>query len=419
MPKPRASKLESATARATLAPRSKLYFVRIAPGIALGYRRNAGAGTWSVRVTGQGADWIKKLALADDQEPADGRAVLSYWQALEAGRRLARRQPGDPETQQQQQRPTTVAEALDRYEADLEQRGGEPANARRVRAHLPAALLTRPVAMLTPRELLNWRDGLLKNGMCASTYNRTRNGLRAALTNAAGRDPSIVNRQVWQQLGTMTDGRPIARHAILDDATVRRLVQTAYRTDADFGVFVEAAAVTGARSSQMLRLTVGDLLLDPPRLLMPRSKKGKVGTSKQHERRPVPVPDAYAALLRQRSAGRPADAPLLARGDGSAWPSRHTFYRRMMRAIVKTAGLDPNQVTMYHFRHSSIVRMLLLNVPIRIVAALHDTGVQMIEKNYARYIADHSDALARAAMLHLNVEAPADNVIPLPTHRGG
>ena len=417
MPKPRAPKLESATARATLAPRSKLYFVRVAPGIALGYRRNAGAGTWSVRVTAAGADWIKKIALADDQEPADGRAVLSFWQAQEAARRLARRQPGDPETQQQ--RPVTVAEALDRYATDLERRDGDPANACRVRAHLPAALLTRPVAMLTARELLNWRDGLLQSGMRASTLNRTRVGLRAALTFAADRDPSIVNRQTWQQLGTVSNGRPIARHAILDDATVRRLVQTAYRTDADFGLFVEAAAVTGARSSQLLRLVVGDLLFDPPRLLMPRSKKGKAGASKHHERRPIPIPDAFAAVLRQRNAGRPADAPLLARADGSAWPSRHTLCRRMMRAIVKTAGLDPDQVTMYHFRHSSIVRMLLLNVPIRVVAALHDTSVQQIEKNYARYIADHSDALARAAMLHLDVSAPAANVIALATHRGG
>src|SRR5438309_8083973 len=50
MPKPRAAKLETATARRRLAPRKKPYWTRLSPGIALGYRRNAGAGTWSVRV---------------------------------------------------------------------------------------------------------------------------------------------------------------------------------------------------------------------------------------------------------------------------------------------------------------------------------------------------------------------------------
>src|SRR5207245_1569385 len=65
----RSSKLESATARRKLANRKKPYFATIAPGIALGYRRNQGAGTWSVRATdGHGTDWIKRIALADDQE---------------------------------------------------------------------------------------------------------------------------------------------------------------------------------------------------------------------------------------------------------------------------------------------------------------------------------------------------------------
>jgi hypothetical protein len=52
-------------------------------------------------------------------------------------------------------------------------------------------------------------------------------------------------------------------------------------------------------------------------------------------------------------------------------------------------------------RHSNIVRQLLANVPIRIVAVTHDTSVQMIEKTYSRHIGDHTDALARPALLDL------------------
>src|SRR6516165_7888569 len=68
----------------------------ISPGIHLGYRRNAGAGTWSVRVADSGAEWVKRIAVADDLEPASPPHVLSYWQAIDVARSLARRQPGDP-----------------------------------------------------------------------------------------------------------------------------------------------------------------------------------------------------------------------------------------------------------------------------------------------------------------------------------
>lgn len=51
----------------------------------------------------------------------------------------------------------------------------------------------------------------------------------------------------------------------------------------------------------------------------------------------------------------------------------------------------------YALRHSSIVRYLMENVPIRIVAALHDTSVVMIERHYSRWISDKMDELASTA----------------------
>ena len=54
---------------------------------------------------------------------------------------------------------------------------------------------------------------------------------------------------------------------------------------------------------------------------------------------------------------------------------------------------------MYCLRHSSIVRMLLRNVPIRLVASLHNTGVAMIERTYSKYITEHSDDVSRKALL--------------------
>jgi hypothetical protein len=86
-------------------------------------------------------------------------------------------------------------------------------------------------------------------------------------------------------------------------------------------------------------------------------------------------------------------------------------YHAAIRDVVAAAGLDPDTVTMYSLRHSAIVRELLLNIPIRIVAATHDTSVAAIEAHYSRHIGEHSDELSRRALLQ---DAPAaGNVIPI------
>jgi len=415
MPKPRAAKLETATARRRLAPRKKPYWTRLSPGIALGYRRNAGAGTWSVRVADGGSEWIKRIALADDLEPAAPPAVLNYWQAVDAARALARRQPGDAVDES---RPLTVAQALDRYESDLKARGGDPYNARHARLHLTGSILSKPVALLGATELRKWRDSLLDKGLAPGTVNRTKTGLRAALELAAAHDPRVTNQRAWKVgLAALPDAH-VARNIALDDATVRRIVAAAYDHDRALGLMVEVAAVTGARLSQLARLEVADLQADgsEPRLLVPASAKGR-RRDKRHERRPVPITGALAAVLKQEAAGRPHDAPLLLRDNGERWGhGRRRHHRNDFRAVVEAAGLDPDEVTLYALRHSSIVRQLLANVPIRIVATLHDTSVKMIERSYSRFIASHSDEIARRALLEIQ-QPSAPNVVPLSKGR--
>ncbi len=87
-------------------------------------------------------------------------------------------------------------------------------------------------------------------------------------------------------------------------------------------------------------------------------------------------------------------------------------FHRDVDKVVMTIGLDPAEVTMYCLRHSSIVRLLLANVPVRLVASLHNTSVAMIEKHYSKHIAEYGDEHARGALLQ---PAPptGDNVVPL------
>jgi hypothetical protein len=113
--------------------------------------------------------------------------------------------------------------------------------------------------------------------------------------------------------------------------------------------------------------------------------------------------------LKAAGRGREAHAPLLLQSNGMVW-GRASHDRPFRRAVID-AGQNPAQVSIYALRHSSIVRQLRANVPIRVVAVVHDTSVTMIESHYSKEIASVSDDLTRAAMLDLN--EPGDNVVTL------
>jgi integrase len=397
-------KLDSKAARLKLPVRRKPYTNRIAPGVRLCYRRNEGPfGSWSV--LGGGGVWLKKIGIADDVDPADGVNVLDFWQASERARDLAGAKDADGGG-----KPTTVGEALNAYAADLRARGGDPYNADRVLVHLPKTLLSKTVMALNARELRRWRDGLLAKGLAPSTVGRTCKMAKAALTAAADQDKRITNRDTWKiGLAGLDDANRTRDDVILPDATVHRIVAAAPAEGPEFALLVEIAAVTGARPSQIRRLRVADVQADraDPRLMMPTSAKGR---RKVVTRRPVPIPASLALRLRQIGAGRSAHAPLLLKADGNAWG--RSDHLRPFQHTVARVRLDPSEVTIYALRHSSIVRALLGGVPARVVAANHDTSVVQLEKTYSKYIADHSDAVARKALLDL--EQPAmSNVRPL------
>jgi integrase len=405
--RPRSAQLETRAARLRLPVQRKPHaFTTIASGIALAYRRNQGAGTWVVRCAdGKGGAWTKGFAIADDHEDADGEHVLDFWQAQDKARALARGNEADSG------RPGTVAEAIDDYERDLVVRGGNPVNAQRLRRLLPPAILSKPVALLTTKELRRFRDGLAAHIKRASV-NRALKPLKAALTLAADHDPErIGNRQAWRiGLAALKDTHN-PNNVVLSDDEVRALVAAAYATDDALGLLVEVLAVTGARISQVGRLTVGDMVTNGhDALAMPSAKKGR--GEKKISRVPVPISADLAARLRTASGGRGPAEPLLLRSDGKPWQPDKADHRLPFMAAVAKAGLGP-EVTSYALRHSSITRGLLRSVPIRVLAALHDTSVPMIEKTYSAHIASHGDELARAALLDLAPSPLGGNVVAL------
>ncbi len=292
--KVRHSALESRSPRLKLQVRRKPYCgPSLARGVALLYRRNKMNGSWVLKASdGHGAYWTKAIAEADDFDESNGKTILTFFEAQDVAKKLARGEDGIADTA-----PITVDVALKDYKRDLEARSANPYNAEHPRLHLTSGLLSKPVALLTDTELKKWRDSLLGK-MAPSTINRTCRCLCAALVLAAQHDERrIQNRQAWEVgLAGLPDAQE-ARNVVISDDKVREFVAIAYGLDHQFGLLTDTLAVTGARPSQAVRLRVDDLHNHPvrPKLMMPKSAKGGGRKSQREKSRTVQRPDHCAA----------------------------------------------------------------------------------------------------------------------------
>ena len=151
--------------------------------------------------------------------------------------------------------------------------------------------------------------------------------------------------------------------------------------------------------------------------MIPASAKGK---GKASVRRPVPISADLAVRLRQASDSRPAAAPLLSKPSGQPW--RKSDHARLFTRAAVRCDLDPNEVTIYALRHSSIVRQLRAGLPVRLVAAAHDTSSKVIETHYSGAVVDLLDDLMAGTVISLLSQPTGDeqlqgddNIVPLRT----
>ena len=169
-------------------------------------------------------------------------------------------------------RPATVADAVAAYERDLVARGGSIANAGRIRKHLTPTLAAKPVGLLSARELAAWRDGLLAAGMKPATAVRLAKASKAASPSP----PSATTASSIAQPGATAcpaspRASPPATCSVSMMTRSARLSPRPTRSIVRSGFTPKPLALTGARNSQVARLTVADLQADngTPRLMMP------------------------------------------------------------------------------------------------------------------------------------------------------
>ncbi len=442
-PKPasRVSSIDTPAKRGRLAPRRNPYWQTCGTsrkGLCLGYRKPAkGAGAWVARLILEKQRDEHRLGAADDLGAVPG--ALSYDAALAAAaawrdRLLAARAEGASAAPVAQTlRDAVAAYCTERKAKNL--RHGRNAETRLAKWLLTdARLADRQLAKLTETALTEWTQGLA--GLSAASIARLLNDTKAALHRAHDLHHSELPPN-WRDVVARGLKRPsngkaasaLASHhrAILTDADMRRVVEAAFGQDedGDFGRLVAVLAATGARFSQVARLTVADVLDGPaPRLAVPASRKGR-DPSRKVSHASVPVGADLLALLRPVMVGRAGHEPLLMRwllrqvpGDKAVgMPRRWVKDRRLpwrdafemtpfWKATLERAKL-PAEIEPYRLRDASIIRALRAGLPLRLVAAQHDTSAPMIEKHYAQHVNDAMADLARNAVVAIVAPPPA------------
>ena len=375
----RAPKLETRTNRLKLPVAKKPIYVRVAPGISLGYRRNETAGTWVVRVAdGCSSSWTKRIGVADDFDESDGQRILTYWEAQALSKTKAR---GD-EPGRARQTPLTVERAAAAYLAGLEARNQRTANDARLRLNrlfLPR-FGAKHVSELIRRQIEAWRDGLVRRcddpeqrRRSQDTANRVLSIVKAMLNHAVS-DPAngLSDDSAWRLVRPFQRvGR--AREVHFVAAEVLRLLE--HCDDPGFRDLLTAGFLTGARYGELAACRVRHFDSTGETLHVPSGKTGA--------RTVILQPEAVTFFVRL-AAGRPQDAPLLCRINGEAWGASHQV--RPMKRALAAAKLDPTG-TFYALRHSYISRAIEAGVPLNVVADNCGTSVRMIETTYAKVLA--------------------------------
>ena len=395
--------LQTRESRARLDARGKPWKVSLDRGLTLGYRKPlVGAGAWVVIGSdGKGGQWTDTFAQADDTATADGVSVLTYAEARRRAEELARRD----HVAVASSRPVTIDEALTNYAIDLAARGGNVGNARHVRFHLPVQLLPELLSRVTSKQLADWRLALLQGGMKPTTLNRLLKSVHAAFNREAKFDKRVMaNASEWKVGLEFIAGADSARKALLGDAQVKALVAAAYDLGDAFGVYIQAHAELGSRSDQIARIAVADVEGDA--VMVPNSGKGRGKHKSRSGSTAVALTEDLARRFNELADGRGADELLLTDA-GQAWTASDRARRLFAKAVA--AAKVPAGTTLIALRHSSIVRALRANVPIKTVADWHNTSVRMIETNYARYMRNTHHDLIRPALLNT---APLYNVVP-------
>lgn len=352
-------------------------------GITLGWRSMAR--TWVVRLRRDGQELVGKV----------GDDTLDFKAAVQAALDYADQNPitrrGLP----------TVWMAVENHLTVLENRDSDRIARSRMTAHVKhQPWSSKPLNVIDGQTMREWVRKMPAS-LTNASIKRIGTDLKAALNHAL-QDHMDALPPGWMEkikhgfksaLASRRDpAEPVEREWISEDDLVA-IFAACGNDDADTRALLSVMASTGLRFSQIIRCRVGDLIHgEHPRLRVPSSRKGKVGSAKEpHLVRAISR--ATYNLLLDAAGNRPAKEGLLQR-DGEEWD--HNSWQPIWRRLVTRAGV--RDVPPTALRDLAIMRMLRSGLNPVTVARLHDTSVAIIQRHYGSAITD-VDALAERAAL--------------------
>ncbi len=362
--------------RDRLAARPDPYFMRLAEGCYLGFRKHRGPSTWSARYRDRKGQQHRKVLDGIDPKDYDRAAqVAREWfeQMGAAAVRTVKR--------------ATVRSALDAYLASLREHGRADA-AKEALGRYKLTVFEDEIADLalesaTRDDFREWRSRLTK-GRAPRSVNRQVRAVIAGLNYAVEEGGHVGNPAAWQMTPLSDDVEDDGETAVFLNAAQRRAILAAATPAA--ADFLRGLEETGARPKELAAAVVGDF-------------DGKALKLSHRKGRPAKLRSRYTVLgvagvqfFAKLAADKTPKAPLFTEDGSQAW-RRHIWARQFRAAAeavnkkARGAARIPEGASAYSFRHARISELLQLHgVDPLTVAQQTGTSLQMIEKAYMKFI---------------------------------
>ena len=377
----RNAKVETRTSRLKLT-KGKRYYTKIGEGLMLVYRRTAaGYGTWSAKILRPSGEYeLRALGEADDQQESNGADVLTFYEAQQKARDVAKAEKIGAGIGRRG--PLTLRQAIERYAENRESRKHADSDRTRLVGRLSESLLDTAVNDLAKSTLENWRNGLVAKGdgetvrRSKDSANRVLTVLKSSLNHAFEDDKNAIpTDKPWRTVKAFKDVGA-SRQDHFAESEVLTLIDKAREQDPAFADFIEAAFHTGARPpGELSVLDVRHFDAKNAQITIPSGKTGARVTTLTQE--------GVTFFTRMADGKKPRDI-LVPRANGERWGKSEQH--RPMKAALAAAGL-PSSASAYSIRHTYISRAIERGMPLNLIAENVGTSVRMIEQNYGKFIA--------------------------------
>ena len=406
--------------RSSIPPKWEPYYIILAWGRAIGYRRTPKCGgRWVARirvVVPQGCPYREvNMGIADDTRKANGKTILTFSEAKEKALHwfdspelVPIRVPARLFGWQSELRVCpigdryTVAHAMQDYcQFKKEFRARQNFHSSVSRANVYTIPLLGGIACdeLTPqhcRSLLLYIESSVLHRAGGTrltqvdprtlepevrrkrrvTANQTFTDLRSALNLAFG-DGKIASNAAWRHVKLFRAVNRV-RTDIMTWEQAKKMVELA---SPEFRRLILAALYTGCRITELFQMTVGDISGNRAAIY--------VTPVKSYRGRTIALPDEGYEFFKALSYGHDNDSPLIRRNNG--WPWTVGYARAHFHKLCSQVGL-PATFVFHSLRHTYASLLLRAGTPPIVVARqLGHLNMETTLRNYAHVTDDFMD----------------------------